>query len=316
MRNCFLLQVLAVVCVVFSGGVRSEGSFSQFYVYGDSLSDTGNLAATPDFQFLNEFPYDRGFSDGPRGVEVLAEALGLSAAPSLHLVGPVTGTNFSVSGARARSRGEPPIDLDTQIGASLLAAGGIAPADALHLVFIGGNDVRDARNEIQFGESLKIIGAAVSSIDEAVRTLIGAGAKSIMVVNSPDLGVVPETRAIAEATNLGLLPARATLLTRIFNARLLRRLNRIEEDLQIDLIHFDLFALLEFAIENATALGFANVTEGCFSSATLMFNPDCDSGGNFDKYLFFDEFHPTERTNLRIGRGLLTFVPEPATDLE
>lgn len=315
MRNYFLLPMLTVLCICFSGGALAKDSFANIFIFGDSLSDTGNVAATSDFQFLNAPPYVRGFSNGPRGVEVLAERLELSAAPSLHLTGPVTGTNFAISGARARSRGEPPIDLGTQIGAFLLNSGGLAPTDALYIVFIGANDVRDARNELP-GVSLKIIGAAVASIDDAIRTLVNAGARSIMVVNSPDIGVLPETQAIAETTNLEFLPARATLLTRIFNTQLLRRLNRIERNFQIDLIHVDLFSLFQFAIENATALGFTNVDEGCFSSVTLMFNPACDSGANFDRFLFFDEIHPTGRTHERIGRDLFTRVPEPATDLE
>lgn len=319
MRNCFLLQVLTVICVCFASDALSKDSFLKLIIYGDSLSDTGNLLATPGFEFLSNpiFPYDRGFSNGPRGVEVLAEKLGLSAEPSLHLIRPPDKTNFAISGARARSRGEEPIDLDTQIAAFLSSSADSDPADVLYVIFIGSNDVRDARDEPRLGKSLRIIGEAAASIDKAVRTLVDAGARSFMVVNSPDIGMLPETQAIADATNLGFLPARATLLTRIFNARLLRRLNRIKQDVQIDLIHVDLFALFQFAIENASALGFSNVTEGCFSSAGLTFaNPDCSSIADFEDFFFFDEFHPTARAHDRIGRDLYTRAPKPATDHE
>ncbi len=47
---------------------------------------------------------------------------------------------------------------------------------------------------------------------------------------------------------------------------------------------------------------------------SLTFNPACDSGTNFDTFVFFDEVHPTARAHERIGRALFIAVPVPSND--
>ncbi|MGH9962716.1 MAG: SGNH/GDSL hydrolase family protein, partial [Pyrinomonadaceae bacterium] len=191
----------------------------------DSLSDTGNLASLPQFGFLNSLPFDRGFSNGPRAVEVLANKLGLLVNPSLHLVGPPVGTSFAVSGARAG--GTSPIDLPAQIGTFLLKNEGTAPSDALYVMFIGGNDVGDARDEPNEHLAKGIIRDAVKAIDSSVHSLVALGAKSIIVVNVPDIGATPESQ---QSSDEGL-SERATELTKQFNKELSGRMRRIERDL-------------------------------------------------------------------------------------
>ena len=105
MRQLLLRMMLVVFLCVPVGGSAEEG-FSDIFIFGDSLSDNGNLAVVPGFAFLSMFPYDNGFSNGLRAVEVLADGLDLDADPSLHLVLPVpAGTNFAVAGARTVTLG-------------------------------------------------------------------------------------------------------------------------------------------------------------------------------------------------------------------
>jgi outer membrane lipase/esterase len=295
-----LLRPLLIVWLLFPIGSTAEPSFREIIVFGDSLSDTGNLASLPEFGFLNNPPFDRGFSNGPRAVEVLANSLGLEVDPSLHLVGPPVGTNFAVSGARAR--GTNPIDLPAQIGTFLLNNGGTAPSDALYVVFIGGNDVRDARDEPNEHLAKGIIRDAVKSIDLSVRSLVAAGAKAIMVVNVPDISATPESQQSSDEE----LSERATELTKQFNKELSGKMHRIERDLNLDLIDFNLFQFFRFVIKNSVAVGFTNNDDACFSSVTFIFHPDC----NFDKFVFFDELHPTKRVHERVGRALFAVVPE------
>ena len=295
-----LLRPLLIVWLLFPIGSTAEPSFREIIVFGDSLSDTGNLVSLPEFGFLNNPPFDRGFSNGPRAVEVLANSIGLDVDPSLHLVGPPVGTNFAVSGARAR--GTNPIDLPAQIGTFLLNKGGTAPSDALYVVFIGGNDVQDARDEPNEHLANGIIRDAVKSINVSVRSLVTAGAKAIMVVNVPDIGATPESQQSSDEE----LSERATELTKQFNKELSGRMRRIERDLNLDLVDFNLFQFFRFVIKNSVALGFTNSDDACFSSVTFIFHPDC----NFDKFVFFDEFHPTKRIHKRVGRALFAVVPE------
>ena len=65
-----LLSGLAVLSV--PGSVRADAPFSEIVVFGDSLSDTGNLNLASGGVFAGP-PYFSGrFSNGPVWVEVLA----------------------------------------------------------------------------------------------------------------------------------------------------------------------------------------------------------------------------------------------------
>lgn len=195
-----------LLCLLFTLRV-SASPFSNIFVFGDSLSDTGNFAFL--FDSVSQPPYDRGFSNGPRAVEVLAENLGLKADASLYIrPGPLVGTNFAVVVARAGGAG--PFDLTAQISAFLLSQGGTAPSDALYFVFIGGNDVRDARDAPDPIAAAGIIQNAVQTIDTDIRMLVDQGAQAIMVINVPDIGSIPESRLLAEALHDPRLIKRAT----------------------------------------------------------------------------------------------------------
>ncbi len=312
LKLCIQLTILGF-CLIFSIAAPAEDSFSNIYVFGDSLSDSGNLASLPDFAFLNDpnLPYDNGFSNGPRAVQVLAGELGLMADPSLHLVGPVAGSNFAVAGARAR--GSADIDLRAQVDAFRLSTDGTAPLDALYIIFIGGNDIRDARDATSRRASKRIIRNAAAAIDDSIRKLIAAGARSIQVINSADVGSIPETRALAEANTDPRIIFRANLQTRFFNRLLAHRISLVEKALGLDIGEFDLFRFFAAVKADASALGFANTGDACFSSVTLTFNADCEFGDNFDEFVYFDDIHPTARAHERTGQAIFALVPEPVS---
>jgi outer membrane lipase/esterase len=84
LRNAFATALLAAGLT----SAQASPSFSNLFIFGDSLADTGNLSlltggAVPG----NTQPYDNGrFSNGPLWVETLASGMGLGAnvaAPSI-----------------------------------------------------------------------------------------------------------------------------------------------------------------------------------------------------------------------------------------
>ncbi len=320
-----LLQTFLYVFLSLPLGVLADEDFSDIYIFGDSLSDNGNLAAVPGFEFLSSpfLPYDSGFSNGPRAVEVLADELGLTANPSLHLTSPFgpQGTNFAVAGARAVTLGTAPtIDLPTQIGAFLVSQGGIAPEEALYVVFIGGNDIRDARDTPDKMQAKAIIREAVGGVSHAVLALAGAGAEHILVANAPDIGAIPETRALALFLGDKKFAKRATKLTKLFNKKLKKALHRLEHDLDIDIQRFDTFKFFRFVRKNADLLGFTNSQDACFRTAVFLatgvpqFHPDCNSGLGFDEFVFFDEIHPTAKVYLLTGSEMAEVVQDDDDD--
>ena len=61
--------------------------YSAEYVFGDSLSDRGNLAEALGASFPNPPSFHDSFSNGPVAVQLLAQKYGLNADPSLWVDG-------------------------------------------------------------------------------------------------------------------------------------------------------------------------------------------------------------------------------------
>ena len=84
-RAAFALAACSAAIVGFSTARAAD--FSAEYVFGDSLSDNGNLAG-----LIGAFPhppsFDNSFTNGPVAVQLLAQSLGLSANASLWLTSP------------------------------------------------------------------------------------------------------------------------------------------------------------------------------------------------------------------------------------
>lgn len=312
MNNFRLLKIGFAFLFLVSSWAQADNGFSRVYVFGDSLSDTGNLAS-----ITGPFPMPPYFmnrvSNGPVAVEVLASRLGLDAAASLHLLSLNNGSNYSVATASARVSADP-IDLDTQIFAFLANHGNDAPADALYVVFIGGNDIRDARGEADLTEARNIVKEAADKVKNAIETLAVAGAESFLLVNAPDVGSIPETQLTGDPE----LIKRTSRLSKLYRKRLHRIANQLDDDdddgNEIEIVEFDLFKFLRKLLRKADKLGFTNTTDPCFSTSlylpTSFFHPDC----NFDQFVFFDEIHPTARAHALAGEAMFEALKEDGDD--
>ncbi len=310
-------RVLLVLCMLFPLGIQADDNPEKVFVFGDSLSDTGNLAAFIDvslsaeigtfglcnpIEILSGISCDEIFfgrnrvSNGPVAVEVMANRLGHDELrPSLFFlppfIRPFSGTNYAVAGAVA---GEDELgDLSTQVSGFLADQGLVAPPEALYVVIIGGNDVIDAVQaaaDLQQGEDLEenekpkaIIKAALDAIEENIERLIEAGARRILVGNVPNIGALPATRDGAAEAGLPefLVTGAATGLTIKFNRKLARRLDRIRArhaGESVKIREFNIFGYFETVRFLAKLFGL-NAVDACF---------------NTDKYQEFAirEFHP------------------------
>ena len=280
--------------------------FSQLFVVGDSLSDTGNAAAVRDAA-VGVFSYDKTLSytfglcspldsdldncglvffeksrvsDGPVAVERLSEGLKLGPpAPSFHLLPllgihrPSVGSNYAVASAKARGSG--PEDLTSQVDALLLDHGTPElPARALYLVAIGGNDALDAlqavaalvTDEPRAESSGEIIEAGAKAIALNVERLIDSGARYVLVLNMPNIGALPAVRGATDGLLRVLSRRAAALLARTFNAQLWWRLREVE--LRNPSAHVEIFDLYTvFEVERARAFfSGRNIEDGCFDS--------------------------------------------------
>ena len=325
------LITAGVLAGALSAGATTAAPYSSVYVFGDSLSDNGNLAEAFYRQnFPNPPSYHDSFTNGPVAAERLANAVGLTLTPSLFVTGFrdvnnlfggaafVPGTNYAVAGAVAAGAplfgGIPGANLPNQVTAYTARAGGVADPNALYIVDIGGNDVRNA--------ALRSLGTAgivngVSAEVAAVATLAAEGAKKILVVNVPNVGVIPEF-----TQDNAPLAAAATTLSQQYDALLSSQLAALALPAGTSLTQFDLYSFNSNVLANAAAYGFTNTTDRCFTGTplTAAATPACGTNGaNIDAYIYWDAIHPTARVQalweqgFANALGLSTSVPEPST---
>lgn len=339
-----MLFRLIVAAALLTPVASRAASYDALYVFGDSLSDRGNLAETGIVQALAKLPpinypfppsFHDSFTNGPVAVSALAAKFGLVAEPSLWVTGfkdvnnlfggagYVPGTNYAVAGATSQFQapgGPSSINLPQQLAVYSIASGGVADPNALYTVLIGGNDVRNAALQGGGAAGAAAIAAGVQTEVAAVSALVKAGARNLLVINVPDVGLIPEFTQDHPAAD-----ADARAFSSLYNAGLSAGLNALALPAGTSLSQFDLFAFNNLIASNAAALGFTNATDRCFVAAPLSAEATaaCGPGGaNIGQYVYWDAIHPTARVQalwadgaaaVLAGNASPSPVPEPAT---
>lgn len=295
-----LLHRLAVLAALLAP-LPAAAAPSALYVFGDSLSDRGNIAVLTGGA-IPAPPYAGGrFSNGPIWVEALSAGLGL---------GPVVaslngGTDYAYGGATAT--GNTPIDLQNQVAAYVFG-GPPAPAGALFTLWAGANDILNALATNPATLPAAALAAAQAVVDAASALVAQGGARELLVLTLPDLGDTPRLNV----NPLGAAAASAASMA--FNAALLGGLAAAPALAAAEVHVLDTFGLLEAAIADPAGFGFSNVTGACVTGPLNSPEPPCapDLAGQ-NAYLFWDGIHPTSAAHAIIGREALAAVPEPAT---
>ncbi len=289
---------LPALFALLQASPAAAGAPQRFVVFGDSLSDPGNAfvllrdVEVPPFDSLIPVaPYARGglhFSNGATWVEQLSvfdDAIPSAGPALLH---PVLFSNYAVGGARARLRARPegPFDLSPQVGLFERDFGGQAPADALYIVFVGGNDLRDALTALAQDPttSFGIIEAAVTAISANLLALHASGARSFFVANAPDISLVPAVRLLGPAAQ-----GPASFLSATFNSRLEATLRELESTFGLNIVLLDVARILNEIVTAPGAFGLTEVEQPCIAVDTKA-QPFCANPGTF---LFWDGIHPT-----------------------
>lgn len=280
--------ILAVVCLL-STAAPADTNYDRLVVFGDSLSDPGNAyvltgmsLVPPYMDLIPEHPYARGghhLSNGSTWIEQLAMQMNLAQSVGPALRAPGVFSNYAVDRTRACSDSPSPtyIDLSGQVSL-FLDDFGAAPAEALYVVFIGGNDVRDA---LTSQNPLAVIECALASIYSNLIALIDAGARTFLVANVPNLGQVPAVALLGEEAQKGAIDA-----TFFFNQGLEVKLSKIEDEYgeKVNIYRLNTSGLITQASASHPDL---NVTDPCIDvfAGTVCAPPR--------KYLFWDGIHPT-----------------------
>jgi thermolabile hemolysin len=281
------LSAIAFVALFQIINTAKTQNISQVYVFGDSLSDPGNVFKASQGQVPPSPPYFRGrYADGLVWTEYLAQQLKINANSN---------TNFAYGGATTGNSQQVPFGLLTQID-RYQASNSKASTNALYIIWAGANDYLGGGNNTNI---------PVENSVAAVKSLVQAGAINILVVNLPDLGELPGTLNTQRGQEL-------SVLTQKHNSQLAAALKNLRQQLQSkpNIIYYDVNEIFNQAINNPAKFGFVNVTDTCLdierSQYVVCKNPD--------KYLFWDDIHPSTAAHKLLAETVFTKLkPEEST---
>lgn len=309
-----LLAVSVALCLT-----AHAQNYSQVVVFGDSLSDTGNLAKQ-----INDNPVVSAFVGAAHNsfttnpdttwADVFASAYGLSAMPNNN--GALTGTNYAVGGAKSQNNDTMAFGMISipsvrqQVDYHLNANNQKADPNALYVVWVGANDLFEASKKSSALEVLTDIRTASLGQVADINRLHEAGATKILVPNLPDVGVTP--RSVANPSTA----QQATLASTIYNNTLFSQLNTSNANV----IPANTFALLQEAVAHKEAFGFSNVSEGaCKNINAITSSLGCGegnwqaTGANANNtHAFADDIHPSGRTHRILAQYYRSIIDTPA----
>ena len=302
-----LSRVALCLFALLSVATAQNRTFTNQYSFGDSLSDSGNLFAATSALGAGTpgAPYFQGrFANGRVFTELLGNNLALVATSPASVK---SSLNFAFGGATAGGAGTLPPSMAVQIG--LYQARAITPTRTdLFTVFFGANDlipVLSAPTTALNPANLDVAGAATAAtVAGGVQSLVGLGAKNIVVVGLPNLGATARSVALGStAQAFGLRVSSA------FNAELRTRLGAIAASApaaDVNLVYIDVQSLLDRVILDFRALGFTNATSFAIAPASA------GGGGDPAGYVFFDDIHPTTKTHALLSGAVVEALnPEP-----
>jgi phospholipase/lecithinase/hemolysin len=260
--------LLASAFAAMLGGIARAQQYSDVVVFGDSLSDNGNL-----FEATGSPPppfWEGRASNGRVWVEQLANDLGFD---------PDTISDFAVYGSTTSDV------LNLQVLPYVAAHGGVVPSDALYTVWAGGNDFL-AFMDNPGGDPAQMIGDAMNNLGSAIGLLLASGARHVIVPNVPDLTLTPFIRSFGDPVLSGQLLA----LVNAFNGALDQVIGQLDATFGVELIKIDAFQLIDDVAASPRSYDLKNVTDQAFYGELIG---TTDVVKKPDDYLFFDDFHPT-----------------------
>ena len=174
-------------------------AYDQLYVFGDSLSDTGNNGRFT-YDSNKHLLYD----------EVLAQRIGAALVASDN-----GGDNYAAGGGVAVPALNPADNTQDQVQSYLNRVNGRADGDGLYIHWIGGNDLAAAALNPTTAPGVAYNSAAAAAAQ--VHSLLNAGAGTVIVPTVPNIGSTPQLmeliiqQALTPVQNAAVQAAYATL---------------------------------------------------------------------------------------------------------
>lgn len=313
MKITSLIWLTALLISVGAKQAHAGFIFSELVVFGDSLSDSGNV-----FKLTSDSPghvadppsppyFNGRATNGPNWVDRLADRLSIPR-PTAYLQDP-SGTNYAFAGAatgggtstRFPSPTFPPnapIEVDnvgTQIE-SFLTNRQSFQQNQLVTLWAGAGDLANVTGP---ADIVKI----VDNLEDHIRTLNDNGATTVVVPTQLDSGLAPFFDLPGTPDPL-IISGVVKLLDDLLDSRLM--LLAMDPALDINIISVDMFSLTQRLVNDSS---FVN-TENAW---LIDFSQGMADSADPNDYLFFDVIHPTARAHSIIGDAVFSaVVPTPS----
>ena len=310
MRLSTLTRLAAALGWSLAAGVASA-QFSNFYSFGDSLSDVGS------FRPLPIFPPDAATATTnplPLWPSYLAQRYGLSSTP-----GNQGGNNYAELGARVAENPGSPANFPPTAGATPVVtqiaqfvAHGPLDGGALYSVWGGGNDLFTqfelySAGQITAAQAQANMSLAATQLADGIAQLQAAGARNLLVFNLPDAGKSPDGISTGQAATIRQVVS-------LYNATL----NGALDALGGNVIRVNLFALFDEIMADPARYGFSNSTGTACTSvvAGRVYSPFCTpqtlaSPEAPETYVFADGSHPTTAAHRIIAQLAASMIEGP-----
>ena len=323
----FLWAIVFSCSVVVSSAWAQQ--FDEVFVFGDSLSDTGNIYAASSQAFPPSPPYGGipgvhpefspgHFSDGRVWIEYVADAIGAGPVAPRGVGLLPEGTNYAQGGAV--SGGEPATYTSTlgltvsgglpvtqQVGIYLtdVTFGLVAPPseDTLLVVWGGSNDLLLLENPDPF--------ESVFNIFLSIEALIAAGGRNIVVPNMPLLTKTPAVQqGVPSFFSSELNSAQVRRNMRTFNFLLRVTLNILEHaHPNVTFYRVNVARLMRDVLSNPAAHGIDNTVVPVISEPDLFLGGQLVVQGNPFTSFYWDGVHPTTRVHQILAENVLEILP-------
>ncbi|HEX7342350.1 MAG TPA: autotransporter domain-containing protein [Rhodanobacteraceae bacterium] len=317
------LSVALIAALAVSAAAQAGTTdFNKIVVFGDSLSDAGNLSLAN--HVANPQPMRFTTNPGQVALQDIANHFGWNLTPSL-----AGGTDYAFGGAGFinNSPGTPAgvPTITAQITGYLAAAKGM-DSHTLYALWGGANDIfYHATATATGGETATQAQAGIAAAAGEELKLLGqmhaSGARFVLVFNLPDIGKTPSGTAQGAAGAQGL-----TGLTLLYNGVLDGGLDTLS-DQGLNVIPVNVYGLLNEVIANPKAFGFSNTTvPACLTGpstapASKLTSVECGPAGSGapytyakgtdQTYLFADGVHPTTAAHKMLSEYVIAELNAP-----
>lgn len=261
---------------------------NQIYVFGDSLCDVGNSFDVTEKALGEGIPptppyYSGRFSNGRLWVEHLAQLIGISQDRCKNFA--FGGANTGNTNTLVPNNSIGLLGLQQQIE-KYKAENDQTDAQPLYIIWAGANDYLNG------GITNHTI--PVQNLTNAVKSLANAGAKNIMILNLPDLGILPIIRSNTQQSTF------LSNLTLLHNSALATSLEILKPSLghSVKLITLDAYLLFNQVFKNPKKFGFTNAQDSAL-------NQYVNSQGYNEVFFFWDDIHPTASAHVMLAQSAI-----------